>query len=978
MAAVVATLKASLQGTLSPKRDVRVTAEKQLAAMEGNEGFAMALLGIVHNKDGTSPLGLQQAAVLYFKNLVKRGWTRDEGSKLTEGERSQIKSLVVDLMCVVPESTRRGISDALTIISEEDFPLKWPTLLDHLVARMGTTDFKVINGILETAHSVFRRFRHARETTAILQTLKHCLEKFQVPLQTMFKTLLGLIGANAGNKPALELLFKALRIVCKIFFALNCMTIPEYFEDNIKFWMAGFLQLLQYTNPLLVDEDDEMTAGPIEQVQAAVVENVALYAGHYEEEFSPFFGQFVGEIWKLLTRTAVFEKYDELVTTSMKFLISVVSKKMHEGLFSGVDRLTQIITSVVVPNLTMRENDEDLFEDNPTEYIQRDMEGSDKDTRRRIAATLVRETSKAFPTKVTQICVAEIGKQLAAHAANPAANWKSLETAITLYIAIAVEGQTRSRGVSKVNSMVNVPDFFVKHIQANLAGDVNATPIVKAACIKFVTTFRNQLPKAGLVMLLPVVANLLRAEAYVVHTYAALAVERMLTVKERLGAERGIPLSVQPSDLKPLLAPLLGCVFDLLCKAGAKENEYVVKCLCRIVYSAKAEVVGVAPTVLSKTAALVAQVAKDPKNPRYNHNLFECLAALTRNVLTANPKAVNDFETALFPTFNLILGGDIMELMPYVFQIMALLLALRPGAGRSNLSEAYKNLLLPLLAQALWKSTGNVPALTQLMEAYCRQGPDYIVASKRLVPILGVMQLLVNSKATEQYGFRLLTVITLQFSSAQLAPYMGMVFKILIARMKKRTTGNPLKFRRGMVEFAGLLAAQHGPEALRSALDSNGAGYFMGMTKSLLIECLPKILGGRAQRAVSVGVTRMLTEMPDLLSAGADVWVGLLTGLVTMLETSKGSAKVEEAGAEPDLAEGSEYTGTFSQLAYAYIPPKDAFAKTVPVPAQYLAKCLNAVGARTTGVIPPLVERSGTAVKSAIARYCTAAGVALA
>ena len=38
------------------------------------------------------------------------------------------------------------------------------------------------------------------------------------------------------------------------------------------------------------------------------------------------------------------------------------------------NRLRQIVEAIVVPNVTMREDEEFLFEDNPTEYIQRDME----------------------------------------------------------------------------------------------------------------------------------------------------------------------------------------------------------------------------------------------------------------------------------------------------------------------------------------------------------------------------------------------------------------------------------------------------------------------------------------------------------------------------------------------------------------------------------------------------------------------------
>lgn len=66
------------------------------------------------------------------------------------------------------------------------------------------------------------------------------------------------------------------RIVCRIFYSLNWMTIPEEFQDNLPAWMPGFKKILTYSNKLLEDPDEEMQAGPVESAQAAIVENVNL------------------------------------------------------------------------------------------------------------------------------------------------------------------------------------------------------------------------------------------------------------------------------------------------------------------------------------------------------------------------------------------------------------------------------------------------------------------------------------------------------------------------------------------------------------------------------------------------------------------------------------------------------------------------------------------------------------------------------
>jgi len=140
--------------------------------------------------------------------------------------------------------------------------------------------------------------------------------------------------------------------------------------------------------------------------------------------------------------------------------------------------------------------------------------------------------------------------------------------------------------------------------------------------------------------------------SYVVHTYAASTIERMLTVRTDTSNKRGVPLTIQPADLAPMLTPLLGCLFDILLRENYPENEYIVRCLCRVVYSAKDQALGIAKPVLDKLTAVLAKISKDPRAPSYNHYVFECLAALVRNVCGANASAVATFEAVLFPIFN--------------------------------------------------------------------------------------------------------------------------------------------------------------------------------------------------------------------------------------------------------------------------------------------------------------------------------------
>lgn len=84
---------------------------------------------------------------------------------------------------------------------------------------------------------------------------------------------------------------------------------------------------------------------------------------------------------------------------AIRFLTTVASG-VHHTLFGNADILKQICENIVIPNLTMREEDEEMFELNWVEYVRRDTEGSDSDTRRRAAAELVKSLTVKFSSEV--------------------------------------------------------------------------------------------------------------------------------------------------------------------------------------------------------------------------------------------------------------------------------------------------------------------------------------------------------------------------------------------------------------------------------------------------------------------------------------------------------------------------------------------------------------------------------------------------
>ena len=76
---------------------------------------------------------------------------------------------------------------------------------------------------------------------------------------------------------------------------------------------------------------------------------------------------------------------------------------MYRKEFESEAAQRAIVEHIVAPNMQLSEADEEVFEDNPLEYMRRDIEGSDTDTRRRSASDLLRGLADQFPDKIAAI-----------------------------------------------------------------------------------------------------------------------------------------------------------------------------------------------------------------------------------------------------------------------------------------------------------------------------------------------------------------------------------------------------------------------------------------------------------------------------------------------------------------------------------------------------------------------------------------------
>ncbi len=585
--------------------------------------FSLTLLQIVAATD--LPQKTRLAASLCFKNFIRLNYVDEDGAyKLPADEVATIKQELVGLMISSPPSIQAQLGDAISIIADSDFWRRWETLIPDLVSRLSTTDFKVTNGVLEVAHSIFARWRPLFRSNELFEEVNHVLSTFGEPYIHLLATADQQIENSKNDPAALKGWFETMSLLIKIFYDLSCQDLPPIIETHLDAITSLLSKYLSYSNPALSGGDDE-EATVVEHVKADICEALQLYTNKYDDDFGKFTGTFITGVWNLLSSTGPAKKYDILVSKALQFLTAVASAPRHAENFNNEETLSQVIEKVVLPNVVLRESDIEMLEDEPIEFIRRDLEGADVDSRRRAATDFLRKLLDKFEEFVTRVVFKYIDHYLVLGKTD----WKAKDTAIYLFLSIAAKGVvTSAQGVKTVNQYVDVVDFFQKNVAADLVAS-NVEPISKVDAIKYLHNFRGQLTKEQWqTAFQPLIQNLASTN-YVIYTYAAIAVERVLYFTNDQGAHL-----FTRSDIEPFAKDLLDHLFSLVeadkSPAKLQENEFLMRCIMRVLIVIREGVLSVIDRVLDHLINITNVIKANPSNPRFYYYHFEAVGALVR------------------------------------------------------------------------------------------------------------------------------------------------------------------------------------------------------------------------------------------------------------------------------------------------------------------------------------------------------------
>ncbi|KAJ5368500.1 importin [Penicillium cataractarum] len=395
----VTALRDRIQSTLDPNTSTRQQAELDLKYAETQPGFINALLDILQTEQNNA---VQLSAGVYLKNRISRGWAPVEDNPqrppVPEAEKPSFRERLIPALASTPPNVRAQLVPLLQKILQNDFPEQWPGFLDLTLQLLGTNDANTVYAGLQCLLAICRVYRFKAGEKR---------EEFDKIVEHSFPQLLS-IGQRLVDEESLEAA-EMLRIVVKaykhaIYFELSPALQTQQATVD---WCTLFLRIISKTPPAnaMAESKEErelnhwwkckkwsyanlnrlfIRYGNPTTITKSSIPDYTPFAKSFITSFAPeILKGYLQEIDKWVSKSQWLS--NSALSYTLVFMEECVKPKaMWEHLKPHMDNL---IAHFVFPILCQSDEDIELFEEDPSEYLHRKLNFYEEVSAPDVAAT---------------------------------------------------------------------------------------------------------------------------------------------------------------------------------------------------------------------------------------------------------------------------------------------------------------------------------------------------------------------------------------------------------------------------------------------------------------------------------------------------------------------------------------------------------------------------------------------------------------
>merc|ERR550534_1340400 len=307
--------------------------------------------------------------------------------------------------------------------------------------------------------------------------------------------------------------------------------LPDEVEEQFSFAMEPFFKLLSYQK----DRGSYLTGRSSESLAncwTEIIHILRLMAINYEQVNKLYSTAFFPVLWDLVPNLKD-EKFYGTVVTALKYFNAMVKTDLFWTFRKTEVMFQQLVENILVRHLQIDDDMVDSFNSDPDQFITSDLYASDMETKRRQAIVLIQTLcSSKEADAIKQYLGGYISQLISQYEKDRSNNWKHQLLAIDFLIGLAVDGQTKSMGVTRITKGIPVEQVFVSNIFPELTDRQVANQMVLARCIRVLNMFRMHLPPQKIMQITGSLAEkYLTNNGEVISSYIAMLIANL--VKQR-------------------------------------------------------------------------------------------------------------------------------------------------------------------------------------------------------------------------------------------------------------------------------------------------------------------------------------------------------------------------------------------------------------------------------------------------------------
>ena len=410
-----------LNCTFSPDKTTRSSAEEWLQTHSNAENFTVDLLHLVA-AENVSDESLKLSAAIQLKLVVRKHWQpRRETTFFTINDRDKaiVRENILEIMSLpsLNARVRLQMQESVKDIVREDFPEKWDAgkMIEWILSSMdeGSSETKKLVG-MTAMHAITRKYEFKRETERE-EVLNPCVER---AFPRMLVALRGCLERMIESQQREDIVVDQMvgeyaKAIIKTFWSATYLDIPRALRQSsnpggepfeaLAGWIQTFLQILDCKTPLkmismqnkskvvecdVTDNELEFKQWPFwkakkwaQHVMGRLftrLGNVKLAKEEHKDLAKFFKAHFVESLVNINIKTLADSSIgknnekrvpDRIVNLALQFLVSAVHVAAAYKAMKPV--MPDLITKVCFPLLCYDANDDELWRDDPKEFVRR-------------------------------------------------------------------------------------------------------------------------------------------------------------------------------------------------------------------------------------------------------------------------------------------------------------------------------------------------------------------------------------------------------------------------------------------------------------------------------------------------------------------------------------------------------------------------------------------------------------------------------